>query len=70
MNDLFRETELMMTRRQLFGRTALGLGTAAMAGLMGRDLLGADLKNGLLSIDLARPEPEKIVRRIDIAARD
>ena len=46
MNDLFRETELMMTRRQLFGRTALGLGTAAMAGLMGRDLLGEDLKNG------------------------
>ena len=43
MNDLFRETELMMTRRQLFGRTALGLGTAAMAGLM----QGADLKNGL-----------------------
>ena len=47
MNDLFRETELMMTRRQLFGRSALGLGTAAMAGLMGRDLLGADLKNGM-----------------------
>ncbi|SVC84162.1 uncharacterized protein METZ01_LOCUS337016, partial [marine metagenome] len=32
MNDLLLETELMMTRRQLFGRTALGLGTAAMAG--------------------------------------
>ena len=29
-----RENELMMTRRQLFGRTALGLGTATMAGLM------------------------------------
>ena len=27
MNDLFHETELMMTRRQLFGRSALGLGT-------------------------------------------
>ena len=26
-----REYDLMMTRRQLFGRTALGLGTAAMA---------------------------------------
>ena len=44
MNDLFRETDLMMTRRQLFGRSALGLGTAAMAGLMGRDSLGADRK--------------------------
>ena len=25
-------------------------------------VLGADLKNGLLSIDLARPEPEKVVK--------
>jgi HSP20 family molecular chaperone IbpA len=31
------------------------------------EVLGADLSNGLLSIDLARPEPERIVKRIDIA---
>jgi HSP20 family molecular chaperone IbpA len=36
----------------------------------GMEVLGADLSNGLLSIDLARPEPERIVRKIDIAARD
>ena len=36
----------------------------------GMEVMGADLKNGLLSIDLARPEPERIVRRIDIAAQD
>ncbi len=36
--DPRREFELMMTRRQLFGRTALGLGTAAMANLSGSDL--------------------------------
>lgn len=36
----------------------------------GMEVIGADLKNGLLSIDLARPEPERIVRRIDIAAQD
>ncbi|MFL2922485.1 MAG: DUF1501 domain-containing protein [Limisphaerales bacterium] len=35
-----RERELMMTRRQLFGRTALGLGTAAMANMMTPSLLG------------------------------
>lgn len=29
-----RELELMQTRRQLFGKTALGVGTAALAGLM------------------------------------
>ena len=37
----YRELDLMMTRRQLFGRTALGLGTAAMANLLGTDLLAA-----------------------------
>lgn len=36
----------------------------------GMEVMGADLKNGLLSVDLARPEPERIVRRIDIAAQD
>ena len=33
----------------------------------GMEVLGADLSNGLLSIDLARPEPERIARRIDIS---
>jgi HSP20 family molecular chaperone IbpA len=33
-------------------------------------VLGADLSNGLLSVDLARPEPERIIRKIDIIARD
>jgi HSP20 family molecular chaperone IbpA len=36
----------------------------------GMEVLGADLANGLLAIDLARPEPERVVRRIDISARD
>jgi HSP20 family molecular chaperone IbpA len=35
----------------------------------GMEVLGADLTNGLLSIDLARPEPERVVRRIDIAMK-
>lgn len=34
------------------------------------EVLGADLSNGLLSIDLARPEPERIVKRIDIATEE
>jgi HSP20 family molecular chaperone IbpA len=29
-------------------------------------VLGADLKNGLLSVDLARPEPERVVKTIAI----
>jgi HSP20 family molecular chaperone IbpA len=36
----------------------------------GMEVLGADLKNGLLSIDLARPEPERIVKTISITDRD
>jgi len=36
----------------------------------GIEVLGADLKNGLLSIDLARPEPERLVRTISIADRE
>jgi len=36
----------------------------------GMEVLGADLKNGLLSIDLARPEAERAVRTISIVDRD
>lgn len=32
----------------------------------GMFVVGADLKNGLLSIDLARPEPERVVKQIAI----
>lgn len=35
----------------------------------GMDVLGADLKHGLLSIDLVRPEPERLVRTIAITAQ-
>ena len=33
----------------------------------GMEVQGADLRNGLLSIDLARPEPARMVRTIQIA---
>lgn len=36
----------------------------------GMRVMGADLSNGLLSVDLVRPEPERVIRKIDIAARD
>jgi HSP20 family molecular chaperone IbpA len=34
------------------------------------EVLGADLKNGLLMIDLARPEPERVVKTISINEQD
>jgi HSP20 family molecular chaperone IbpA len=36
----------------------------------GMEVLGADLKNGLLEIDLARPEPERLVRKVSITNHD
>ena len=36
----------------------------------GMEVLGADLKNGLLAIDLARPEPERVVRTIAITQNE
>ena len=36
----------------------------------GMRVLGADLVNGLLCIDLVRPEPERVVQRINILVRD
>lgn len=36
----------------------------------GMRVTGAELKNGLLAIDLDRPEPEKLVRKIDISVKD
>lgn len=33
----------------------------------GMEVLGADLRNGLLSIDLIRPQPERIVKTIAIS---
>jgi len=36
----------------------------------GIEIISAELKDGLLAIDLARPTPERVVRRIEIAARD
>ncbi|MGA3302396.1 MAG: Hsp20 family protein [Methylovirgula sp.] len=36
----------------------------------GMQVAGADLQNGLLSVDLVRPEPERVVKKIDISVRD
>jgi HSP20 family molecular chaperone IbpA len=36
----------------------------------GMEVRGADLSNGLLAIDLIRPEPERMVKKITIESRD
>ena len=42
MESTAREHDLMLTRRQLFGRARLGIGTAAMAQLFANDLFADD----------------------------
>jgi HSP20 family molecular chaperone IbpA len=36
----------------------------------GMQVAGADLTNGLLAVDLVRPQPEKAIKKIDITYRD
>jgi HSP20 family molecular chaperone IbpA len=36
----------------------------------GMRVIGAELKNGLLAIDLDRPEAERLVRKINISVKD
>lgn len=36
----------------------------------GMQVIGAELKTGLLSVTLIRPEPERMVRKINISVRD
>ena len=36
----------------------------------GMQVVSAELQNGLLSVDLIRPEPERMVRKINISVRD
>lgn len=33
-------------------------------------VIGCELKNGLLAIDLQRPEPQRLVRKINISVKD
>ena len=58
-----RQHELNITRRQLFGRSALGLGTAAMAHLLGPDL---DARQELYRKVAERIwDPENLLREVD-----
>ena len=54
MNPL-REHELLLTRRQFFGRGAVGLGSAALGSLLNPKLLAAEAESGLSSYPRARP---------------
>jgi HSP20 family molecular chaperone IbpA len=78
LDVMLEENQLVIRGRQADDKTRhfLHRGIAARQFMRaflladGMEVLGADLSNGLLSIDLARPEPERIIRKIDIAQKD
>ena len=45
--DIFQENQLLLTRRHFFGRTATGIGTAALASLLARAGDGAEATSSL-----------------------
>ena len=59
--DPHREHELLLTRRQLFGRTATGIGTAALASLLNPDLLAAPRRAGVLSAPHFAPKAKHVI---------
>jgi HSP20 family molecular chaperone IbpA len=75
---LIEEGELVIRGRQANGaeRDFLHRGIAARQFQRvfllaeGMQVEGASLENGLLAIDLIRPEPERVVKRVEIAVRD
>src|SRR5918998_16875 len=48
--NLNRERQLLLTRRQLFGRTAAGIGTAALASLLNERMFAADSDSSLKTL--------------------
>ncbi|MGR7994245.1 MULTISPECIES: Hsp20 family protein [unclassified Xanthobacter] len=72
------ERELTIRGRQMeegLNRTFLHRGIAArqfqrtFVLAEGMNVLGAELRNGLLAVDLVRPEPVREAKRIDIVSR-
>src|SRR5258707_103081 len=58
--NLDREHELLLTRRQLFGRAATGIGTAALASLLNPSLLNA-ASGGTLAKPHFAPKAKRVI---------
>src|SRR5262249_19663116 len=64
--NLEREYRLLLTRRQLFGRTAAGIGTAALAPLLNPELFAAGepsppARPGVLRQPHFRPRAKRVI---------
>ncbi len=56
--DPISEAQLLLNRRQFFGKTATGIGSMALAGLLGKDLLGADSPGTFLNF---APKAKRVI---------
>ena len=60
--DPIRENELLMTRRQLFGRTAFGVGTLALSSLLRADIPFVDEQDhGLAGLPHFAPKAKRVI---------
>jgi hypothetical protein len=61
--DPRREHELLITRRQLFGRTAFGVGTLALSSLLRADIAGDEEKRfgGLPGVPHIAPKAKRVI---------
>jgi hypothetical protein len=63
MNPLIHQ-QLLLTRRQFFGRTSVGIGTAALATLLGQELFGATpapATGGLPGLPHFAPKAKRVI---------
>jgi hypothetical protein len=60
MNPLL-ESQLLITRRHFFGRTATGIGLAALASLLSDDLLAASETGGLKGLPHFPPKARRVI---------
>src|SRR5438105_1942419 len=63
--DLNRQRALLLTRRQLFGRTATGIGGVALASLLNQNLLAAEPQpashHGVLATPHFAPKAKRVI---------
>ena len=59
--DLSREQQLLLTRRQFFGRGAAGIGTAALASLLNPNLFAQAATQSILSAPHFAPKAKRVI---------
>ena len=55
------ERAAFLTRRQFFSKSAVGIGTAALASLLNRDLLAGSITGGLSDLPHFAPKAKRVI---------